>query len=82
MSLSELPDPHPVGVCAMLSHFRRLTLGDPMDWSPPASYVHGISQARRLEWVVVSFSRGSSQPRDHTPVSYNAGRFFSDRGRG
>ena len=36
------------------------TLCDPMDCSPPGSSVHGISQARMLEWVVISFSRGSS----------------------
>ena len=45
------------------------TLCDPMDCSPPASSVHGISQARILEWVAISFSRGSSQPRDQTHVS-------------
>ena len=36
------------------------TLGDPMDCSPPGSSVQGISQARILEWVTISFSRGSS----------------------
>ena len=41
-----------------------LTLCDSMDWGQPGSYVHGILQARILEWVVISFSRGSSQPRD------------------
>ena len=35
------------------------TLSDPMDCSPPGSYIHGISQARILEWVAISFSRGS-----------------------
>ena len=41
-----------------------------MDWSPPGFSVHGISQARILEWVDISFSRGSSQPSDPTcPVS-------------
>ena len=39
--------------------------------------VHGILQARILEWVVFPFSRGSSQPRDQTQVSYIAGRFFT-----
>ena len=43
-----------------------LTLCDPKDYSPPGSSVHGISQARILEWVAMSFSRGSSQPRDQT----------------
>ena len=46
-----------------------LTLWDPMDYNLPGSSVHGISQARMLEWVAVSFSRGSSQPRDGTHVS-------------
>ena len=41
----------------------------PMDYSPPGFSVHGISQARILEWVTFSFSRGSSQPRDQTRVS-------------
>ena len=42
----------------------RPTLCIPMDCSPPGSSVHGISQARILEWVAISSSRGSSQPRD------------------
>ena len=41
-----------------------------MDHSPPGSCVHGILQARILEWVAISFSRGSSQPKDQTHVSY------------
>ena len=41
-----------------------LTHCDPMDWSPPGSSVHGILQARVLEWVAIPFSRGSSQTRD------------------
>ena len=41
-----------------------LTLCDPMDGSLPGSFVHGISQARILVWVAISFSRGSSRPRD------------------
>ena len=45
------------------------TLYDPMDCRPPGSCVHGISQARILEWVAISFSRGSSWPRDWTCVS-------------
>ena len=48
-----------------------------MDRSPPGSSVHGIFQARVLEWVVISFSRGSSQPRDRTWVSHIAGRHFT-----
>ena len=46
------------------------TLCDPMDCSLPASSIRGIFQARMLEWVAVSFSRGSSLPRDQTCVSY------------
>ena len=46
------------------------TLCDPMDCSLLASSVHGISQARILEWVAVSYSRHSSQPRDRTYISY------------
>ena len=45
------------------------TLCDPMNWSPPGSSVHGIFQARILEWVAVSLSRGSSQPRDQTHIT-------------
>ena len=41
-----------------------LTLCDPMDCSPQGSFIHGISQARVLEWVAISFSRRSSRPRD------------------
>ena len=47
-----------------------LTLYNPMGFSPPGSSVHGILQARILEWVAISFSRGSSQPRDGNCVSY------------
>ena len=57
----------------MLSYVR---LCDPMDYNTPGSTVHGILQARVLEWVAVSFSRGSSQPRDQTQVSHIIGRFF------
>ena len=49
-----------------------LTLCDSMDYT-----VHGILQARTLEWVAFPFSRGSSQPRDQTQVSRIAGRFFT-----
>ena len=53
------------------------TLCDPMDCNPPGSSVHGILQARILEWVAVPFSKGSSQPRDPTQISHNEGRFFT-----
>ena len=46
------------------------TLCDPMDYSQPGFSVHGILQARVLRWVAVPFSRGSSQPRDQTHISY------------
>ena len=55
------------------------TLCDPMDYSLPDFSVHGISQARILEWVALSFSRGSSWPRNQTRVfcvSWVAGRLF------
>ena len=48
-------------------------LCNPMDYT-----IHGILQARILECVVFPFSRGSSQPRDWTHISYIAGRFFTD----
>ena len=54
-----------------------LTLLDPMDCSPSGSSLHGILQARVLEWVAISFSRGSSWPRDRTLVSRIAGRRFN-----
>ena len=44
-------------------------LCDPVDCSLSGSFVHGIFQARILEWVAISFSRGSSQPRAQTQVS-------------
>ena len=47
-----------------------LTLCDPVGCSLPGSSVHGIFQARVLEWIAISFSRGSSQPRDKTRVSH------------
>ena len=53
------------------------TLCDPMDCSLPGSSVCGIFQARVLEWVAISFSRRSSQPRDQTQVSFIAGRRFT-----
>ena len=51
---------------------------DPMDYNPLGSLVHGILQARILEWVAISFSGGSSQPRSRTRVSCITGRFFTD----
>ena len=54
-----------------LSHVR---LCNPMDCSLPGSSIHGIFQARILEWVAISFSRRSSLPRDWTQVSLIVGR--------
>ena len=54
-----------------------LTLFDPMDYRLPGSSFHRILQVRILEWVAIPFSRGSSQPRDGTWISYIAGRFFT-----
>ena len=53
------------------------TLYDPMDCSPPGSSIHGIFQARVLEWVATAFSRGSSQPRDRTRASRVVDRRFT-----
>ena len=58
-----------------LSHVRFFVT--PMNCSPPDTSVHGIHQARILEWVAISFSRGSSQFRDWTWVSCIGDRFFT-----
>ena len=55
------------------------TLCDPMGCSQPGSSVHGILQARIMEWIATPFSRGSSRPRDRTRVSSIADRFFPVR---
>ena len=54
-----------------------LTLCDPMDCSLPGSSVHGIFQAIALEWIAISFPRGSSRPRDQTRVSCIVDRRFT-----
>ena len=56
-----------------------VALCDPMDCSPPGYSVHGIFQARILEWGAIPFSRGSSRPRNRTLVSCSASRFFTIR---
>ena len=68
-----------VYVCESLS---RVQLCDPIDCSPAGSSVHGIIQARILEWVVIPFCRGSSQLRDRTQVPHISGRFFSLNNQG
>ena len=55
----------------------RLTLYDLIDCSPTSSSGHGILQARILEWVAISSSKGSSWPRNRTCVSCTAGRFLT-----
>ena len=58
-----------LNVCACVHAHSCPMLCDLMDYSPSGSSVHVISHARILEWVAISFSRGSSQLRDRTPVS-------------
>ena len=53
------------------------TLLQPMDFSLPGSSLYGISQARILEWVAISFPRGSSQPEDQIYISCIAGEFLT-----
>ena len=62
--------------CLVAQSCLTLVTNDPMDCSPGSSD-HGIFQARILEWVVISFSRGSSPPRDETCVSCLSGGFFT-----
>ena len=71
--LLTLPEPQFLQLYACLhahSIHSYLTLCDLMDCSPPGSSVHGISQAKILEWVASSFSRGSLELRDQTCASY------------
>ena len=56
-------------ICTHMQVQSCLTLCNPMDCSPPGSSVHGIFQASILEWVAISFSKGSSWPRDQTCIS-------------
>ena len=63
-------------ICYESQSVSHLVMSDSM-W--PGSSVHGILQARTLEWVAIAFSRGSSQPRDWTWVFHIAGRFWATR---
>ena len=63
-------------ICFELVTQSCLTLCDPVDCSPPGSSVHGILQARILEWVAISFSRGSFQPRDWTHLPHFRESFY------
>ena len=65
-----------VVVCAKSLQLR-LTMWDPLDCSLPGSFLHGILQARILEWVAISSPRGSFQPRDRTGISCIAGGSFT-----
>ena len=65
-----------ITVCVLVTQ-SCMILWDHVVCSPPGSCVHGIFQARLLEWVAIPFSRGSFLPRDQTQVSCIAGRFFS-----
>ena len=64
-------------VCLCVESLSRVWLCDHVDCSPPGSSVHGMLQARILEWVTMPSSRESSQFRDHTQVSCIAGEFFA-----
>ena len=71
---------HTIGFCLVLGLNTERVLSDslwPHDCSPSDSFVHGILQARILEWVAVPFSRGSSWPGDQTHISCIAGRFLT-----
>ena len=61
----------------MISHFSRVQLCDPVDCSLLGSSVHGILQARVLEWVAMPSYKGSYWPKDHTGVSCSADGFFT-----
>ena len=64
-------------VCLCGESLSRVWLCDHVDCSPPGSSVHGMLQARILEWVAMPSSRGPSQLRGHTQVSCIAGEFFT-----
>ena len=68
-----------LGVCVSCVLVAKLclTLYNPMDYKPPGSSVHGVLQARILEWVAMLFSRGSTQLKNQTRVSPIGGRFFT-----
>ena len=67
---------HFMCVCVLVAQLCS-TLCDPMDCNLRGSSVHGILQARTLEWTAIPFSRGSSWPRDQTQASCIAGRLFT-----
>ena len=71
---TELKETENDRMCGVLWCFSCVRLFVPVDCNPPDSFVHGLLQARILEWIAISFSRGSSQGRD-SPAS--AGRFLT-----
>ena len=73
--LTRSPPGQSAVLCLVVQSY--LTLCDPMDCSLPGSSVHGIVQARILEWVSMPSSRGSSQPRDRIQISLTEGGFFT-----
>ena len=75
-SSSVVPDSVTPGLWPVVAQLC-LTL-QPLDCGPPGSSIRGILQARMLEWLAISFSRGSSQPRNWTQVFCIAGRFFTN----
>ena len=75
VNFRSLANPSSVSVCVSISIMTDSC--NPMDCRPPDSSVHGIFQARILEWLAIPFSRGSSQSRDRTQVSCIAGRFLT-----
>ena len=71
-----IPSIHDVALVVQSLNCVRLFYNS-MDYSSPDSYVHGVSQARILEWVAISFSRGSSHPEIESASPALAGRFFT-----
>ena len=72
--------PHCILFCALFNVWKvkvKVAQSCPTLWDPMDYTVHGILQARVLEWVAFPFSRGSSQPRDGNQASYIAGKFFT-----
>ena len=74
-TLYQLSHKHPNKLLCCESRSVASTLCDPMDYSLPGSSVHGVLQARILEWVAIPFSRG---PRNRTGDSCTAGGFFTN----
>ena len=69
-SITLIPKPGTYICCAVLSRYIRVRLFcNPMDWSPTGFSVHGIFQARILEWVAIPYPTGSSWPSNQTHVS-------------